>query len=196
MIDTTWFYNTNLKQYPKLQKILLSDNKTKFKLESQLISGNVGVGKTHNAILLARDYILSQADWHYTLEPCFVTFNHYLGYINDYKFGNPEMKAEAYYKLRELENSKLLIIDDLHNNFLSDYQQKEANNHFLQLLSVIYDKSDDHILIVTSNNSKDELQKAYTDSVCSRLFGMCQYIEVTGKDKRNRSDLKSDQKNM
>lgn len=191
-IQKTWFYETNLRHYPELQETLLSDQEAKLAYESQIISGNVGVGKTHNAILLVKEYLAKEYElggWYYAFEPYFMTFDTYLTCLHDYAFGSPEMKSQAIGRLREFENSQFLIFDDFHINLVSEYQRKTTNNNLLNLFSILYAKRDKIKLIVTTNNTKQEIQDTYGQSVCSRLFGMCNYIEVNGEDKRLQKKL-------
>lgn len=188
MINTTWFYNTNLKDYPELQETLLLETNTNLKLESQILSGNVGVGKTHNALILAKNYIKetfkNQNTWHYSFEPCFVNYMEFLQILSDMKFGSEENKAKAYYRLKDIKEAPFLIFDDLRAEHSSKYEKTTLDNALLDLLSVFWAGRKNRILIVTTNNTKKEIEKTYSQAVCSRLFGICKYLEVTGQDKR------------
>ena len=46
MIEKTWFYTTNLKNYPELQETLLLAEEKKAPCRSYVLGGNVGAGKT------------------------------------------------------------------------------------------------------------------------------------------------------
>lgn len=190
-IQETWFYQTNLKNYTELQDLLVSDSITKMELKSILLSGSVGAGKTYNAILAAKKYIETKFEenkhWHYSFEPVFISYMQYLEYLNNLKFGNDEQKSRAFYALRDLEDTPFLIFDDLRCQHASAYEKTTVDNALLNLLSVFWANRASRTVIVTTNNNKDELKESYSDAVCSRLFGLCEYIEVQGSDKRSKN---------
>lgn len=185
-LQNNWFYETNLKNYTELQETLLSDQKTNLKLQSWLITGTVGVGKTHNAILLARDYLQSLEYIHYSKLPYFIQFNDFITAIQAQRFGTEAQKNEAYYKLRDIKESQFLIIDDLHLDFSSKHEKALVEGELLAVLSEYWANRKSKIMIITSNYSKTQIKNGLSEAICSRLFGMCKYIEVTGKDKRNK----------
>jgi DNA replication protein DnaC len=187
MLQNNWFYQTNLHNYTELQETLLSEQVTGLKLESQVLSGSVGVGKTHNAILLARDYMKSLDFIHYTNLPMFIQFNDILTAVHNQRFGSDELKTEAYYKLRDIKTSQFVIIDDLFLKFSSDFEKTNVQNELLNILSEIWANRKNRILIVTTNYNQAEIRQSLSDAICSRLFGLCNYIEVGGKDKRIKS---------
>lgn len=187
-LQNTWFYTTNLKNYPELQETLTGELERKFELKSQILSGNAGIGKTTQAVLLARDYCQSveseQGTWHYSFEPSFVTFYEFKQILQDRQFGNEEQKAAAFYKLKDIRESPFLIFDDLRAERSSEYHQNLIDNALLDLLSEKFAARRTQTLIVTTNNTHKELTNHYSQAVCSRLFGMCEYIELEGEDKR------------
>ena len=187
-IQETWFYQTNLKNYTELQETLLTDKKTIFENKSQIISGSVGVGKTHNALLLAKKYMEETFEkenyWYYAFEPFFITYMDFIRLLQNKKFGSETEKSEAYYKLKELEESPFIIFDDLRCKFSSDYEKTTIDNALLDLLSNLWANRQNKTLIVTTNNTRPKIEKNFSEAVCSRLFALCQYLEVNGKDKR------------
>jgi DNA replication protein DnaC len=183
-LNNNWFFETNLANYPELQETLLSTQTTPFKIESQILSGDVGVGKTHNAILLARDYLNSLDYIHYTNLPLFIQFNDFVKMINDQRFGSEEQKTKAYYRLRDIRTSKFLVIDDFFLLFSSKFEKINVENELLNILSEIWADRKNRYLIVTTNYTDQEVRAELSDAICSRLFGLCRYLEVGGKDKR------------
>jgi len=190
MIKKTWFYETNLKNYPELQETLISETlETKLELKSYFLSGAVGYGKTTQAILLARKHInecyaFNFNNWHYSTEPNFVTFTRLLELLNDRQFGNEELKTKAHYELKDIQNTSFLILDDLRCNFTSIYQKNMVDAYLLELLSIFYADRKNKIIIITTNNLKKDVSKIYSDAVTSRIFGLCFYYELKGKDRR------------
>lgn len=187
-ITETWFYQTNLKAYTELQQTLLEEKKSIFENESQIISGTVGIGKTYNALLVAKQYMQDTFTknnyWHYSFEPFFITYMEFAKLLQNKKFGSEAEKSEAYYKLKELEESPFIIFDDLRCKFSSEYEKTTIDNALLDLLSNLWANRQNKTLIVTTNNTRPEIEKNFSEAVCSRLFGLCKYVEVNGKDKR------------
>jgi DNA replication protein DnaC len=132
-LQNNWFFETNLSNYPELQETLLSTQTTPFKIESQILSGDVGVGKTHNAILLARNYLKSLDCIHYSNLPLFIQFNDIIKTIHDQRFGSEEQKTKAYYQLRDIRTSKFVIIDDLFLLFSSKFEKINVENELLNI---------------------------------------------------------------
>lgn len=187
-IIDTWFYTTNLKNYAELQDICSSQASSNLELKSTIVSGSVGVGKTHNALLLAKEYINKiykiNNYWHYSFEPVLINYMEFIKLLENKKFGSEAEKSEAYYRLKDLQDAPFIIFDDLRCKFSSEYEKTTIDNALLDLLSHVWANRQTKTLIITTNNNQDEIKKAYSDAVYSRLFGLCQYLEVNGKDKR------------
>ena len=194
-IAESWFFKTNLSDYTELQTTLASGDPTKLKQSSQILAGKPGIGKTYNSILLARDFMVKRIQeigtWHYSFEPVFIEFMNLSNMmIHDMQFGSDEKKSQAFYKLKEIKESPFIIIDDLRCTFSSEYQKIQLDSHLLNLLSEIYSQRKNKILIITTNHTEQEIRKAYSNAVCSRLFGMCKYQELNGQDRRVTVDSK------
>lgn len=188
-IKKTWFYTTALQNYTELQEIFINEDlQAKKEVGSYFLSGNTGVGKTTEAILEARKWVIRTSEriqgWHYTFEPDYVTYVDFRRLLNDREFGNEESKTKAFYRLQELEQSKMLIFDDIRAESLSNYHKTQLDTALLDFLSRKYANRNEQFLVFTSNNTKDEISKCYSQAVCSRLFGICEYISITGEDRR------------
>jgi len=189
-IKDTWFYQTILKDEAELQSILTSQIETKLQPKSYLLAGNAGIGKTTQAFTLCRDYILANLEnWHYSKEPDFVTFYDFVDMIRETKkFGYSERKTKAYYRLEELTNSPFLIFDDLKCEKFSEYENKMIDDSLHQLMSSRYSNRKQHITIITTNNTIEEITDSRTsfisEATLSRIEGLCEYIYTTGIDRR------------
>lgn len=188
-ITDTWFYQTILKDEIELQSVLTSEIETKLQQKSYLLAGNAGIGKTTQAFTLCRDYILANLEtWHYSKEPDFITFYDFVEIIRQIKFGYSELKTKSYYRLEELTRSPFLIFDDLKCEKLSDYEDKMINDALHQLMSTRYSNRKQHITIITTNNTIEEITNSYTsfisEATLSRIEGLCEYIYTTGIDRR------------
>ena len=188
MITTTWFYNTLLTNSLELQSILLSDKQSTLpKLKSIFLSGSVGAGKTTQSLLLVRDYILATQEsqgWHYSFEPDYITFHDLIQICQDRQFGTDQQKDSAFYRLKEITETPFLILDDIHTDLSSNYQKSQMDSLLLQLFSVRFANRTKQKTIIISNCTEKEIRSYYPEAVCSRIFGICEYLEVQGKDKR------------
>lgn len=138
---------------------------------SLLFLGGTGLGKTHLSTAIAKTVMEKGYD---------VFYNSAVGMISDFefrRFGNGVASVDADDTARYTE-CDLLIIDDLGT---------EVVNQFT--LSCLY-----HVLntrlnlqkptIISTNLSKNELQKTYSDRIVSRLFGEYQLFLFSGTDVR------------
>lgn len=137
---------------------------------SILMMGGTGLGKTHLSSSLARKVIEKGNDVFYTgaidLFSQFET-QRFKTYSNE-----PNELIERYFEC------DLLIIDDLGTEMVNQFS-----------VSTLYNLLNDRLsrrkpTVVSTNLSKDEIQKKYTDRITSRMLGEYQVLFFVGTDVR------------
>lgn len=134
-----------------------------------LFFGNVGYGKTYIAASIANALI----DKGYS---CYMgTMANIASIMSS---GRDEVKREFYKSIKEYD---LFIIDDLGAERDTSYMDE-------MVYTVIDRRYHSHLpTIVTTNMDLDELKKPQTAArkrILSRLYEMCIFVEVKGKDRR------------
>ena len=86
--------------------------------------------------------------------------------------------AEADERVRQLETCELLILDDLGTEMVTEFSK-----------SALYTLINTRLLtgkktIISTNLTKDELERKYTPQICSRLQGEYQDLPFVGSDIR------------
>jgi len=140
-------------------------------LPGWILSGAVGVGKTHLAAALARSAAAAGR------EASFVPVAQLLqetrrGYSRDIAVG---LAAEAW--LLRL-NSPVVILDDLGIERITEDRLDVLQRQF----EAWYDR--DTALVITTNLGPAELRARYGDRVLSRLFQTTQLLPISGRDRR------------
>lgn len=137
---------------------------------SILMVGGTGLGKTHLSSAVARKIIEKGKDVFYTgaidLFEAF-EFQRFKSYTNE-----PNELIERYFE------SDLLIIDDLGTEMVNQFS-----------VSTLYNLVNDRLsrkkpTIISTNLSKEEIQKKYTDRITSRMLGEYQLLFFVGTDVR------------
>ena len=128
-----------------------------------LLLGNVGAGKTHAAVALAREVHDQGVE---------VLFRPALALIEDLK---PDGDPEA---LKRATKAGLLILDDLGTERRTDF----AADRISLLLVTRYD--DCLPTIITSNLAPDLLEKQVGERIWSRLYHDSLRIKTAGTDRR------------
>lgn len=143
---------------------------------SILMMGGTGLGKTHLSSAVARRVIERGSDVFYTgaidLFSQFET-QRFKTYTND-----PNELIERYFEC------DLLIIDDLGTEIINQFT-----------VSTLYNLLNDRLsrkkpTIISTNLSKDDIQKKYTDRITSRMFGEYQVLFFMGTDVRAQKLMK------
>ena len=137
---------------------------------SILMMGGTGLGKTHLSSSLARRVIERGNDVFYTgAIDLFSQFEiqRFKSYSNE-----PNELIERYFEC------DLLIIDDLGTEMVNQFS-----------VSTLYNLLNDRLsrrkpTVVSTNLSKDEIQKKYTDRITSRMLGEYQVLFFVGTDVR------------
>lgn len=138
--------------------------------KSILMMGGTGLGKTHLSSATAKRIIEKGKDVFYTgaidLFSQFET-QRFKSYTNE-----PNELIERYFEC------DLLIIDDLGTEMINQFS-----------VSTLYNLLNDRLsrkkpTVVSTNLSKDEIQKKYTDRITSRMLGEYQVLFFVGNDVR------------
>jgi len=139
--------------------------------QSILLMGGTGLGKTHLSSAVARGAIERGGDVFYTgaidLFSTFETDRFRSSYSHE-----PNELIERYFEC------DLLIIDDLGTEMINQFS-----------VSTLYNLINDRLLrkkptVISTNLSKEDIQKKYTDRITSRLFGEYIVLQFFGTDIR------------
>jgi DNA replication protein DnaC len=165
---------------------------------SYFIKGDVGVGKSHLAVALMRDYLKSikpeydeQRKEYYFDDltdhlPCFIEVPELLLRIRDtyrsrtgtYIDKGIETEKDI---VEHFTKTPFLVLDDLGTEKASDFST-------LMLYLIINRRcTSGKTTIITSNLNLDEIRERLSDRISSRIKGMCREINVHGNDKRYES---------
>ncbi len=155
--------------------------------QSYFIRGNVGVGKSHMAVAIMREYLREikpeydeqRKEYLYHPEqtlPVFVEVPELLLRIRDtYNDASKESEKDIvdYYS-----STPFLVLDDLGTEKASEFST-------LMLYLIINRRcTSGKTTIITSNLSLEQIKDRLSDRISSRVKGMCKEINVVGNDKR------------
>lgn len=151
--------------------------------KSLFLYGSQGTGKTHFMAALAKEMILNtpplyrfhrfERDFSYT--PLFVSTPELL------------MKIRASYNRNDLSEEEIL---DRYSEsdilMLDDLGAEKPTEWVLQTLYLIIDRRyrDMKRTIISSNYTLDQIAKRLDNRISSRIAGMCEVIQIKGKDRR------------
>lgn len=146
------------------------------------LAGQVGTGKTHTAWSAVGAWCVAaevipnppQIDWG-SGSPSVpqVIFTRMTDLLDDLRPGDDSRK-----RIRDCQNVKLLVIDDLGAEKASEWTQER----FYSVIDHRY--ANCMPLIVTSNIPPKELAEQTGDRAASRLAEMCEIVAMTGSDRR------------
>lgn len=149
-----------------------------------LMMGNAGLGKTHLAI-----GTISELTLQHGIQCIFKDFFYLLSELKEaYSSGTPENEV-----LFPLIDTEVLVIDELGKGRCNEWEL----NILDQLISKRYNSSKT-TLVTTNFIAKEYIKEDYDitslegrvgDRIASRLYEMCKFIHIEGKDhrKKNRS---------
>lgn len=157
-------FNKSIKQYNRTQ--------------SFFINGQAGVGKTHLAIAMLVEDILETPS-NSRLNVDFVSMLNLLAKIKS-TYGNKNSLLSEDYLLDYYSNLKDLYIDDIGIEQSSDW----ALARVYQIID--YRWGNNLRTIITSNHDLNSLSEKLDARISSRIEGMCNVIQLTGKDRRRR----------
>lgn len=176
------YYKKNANHYEMMRKNFefLKDYANTFDAktsESILLIGATGLGKTHLSSAVAKKVIEKGNDVFYTgAIDLFSQFE-----IQRFKSYNNESNE----LIDRYSECDLLIIDDLGTEMINQFS-----------VSTLYNLLNDRLsrrkpTIVSTNLSKDDIQKKYTDRITSRMFGEYKIVLCAGTDIRAQKLLKN-----
>jgi len=165
----------NYQTHPETQFILeeIDPFLTKKDSKGLLIFGPTGVGKTHLAVSLTREFLLRGED---------VLFrNLHRLFLEIRSSFDPNCDHDQTEKtlLDRYKNIPVLILDDLGSEQISSWSKK--------MLSMIVNdryESGQRRLIITSNLKLKEIEGLYSPRTSSLIVGMCKTLRITGRDYR------------
>jgi DNA replication protein DnaC len=156
--------------------------------QSYFLQGGVGVGKSHMAVALIRQYLESISPEYDgqrreffikdtdVIQPIFIEVPELLLRIRDtYNDKNTETEKDI---VDHFTETPFLVLDDLGTEKASDFST-------LMLYLIINRRSTSgKATIITSNLDLEEIKEKLSERVSSRIRGMCQFIHMTGNDQR------------
>lgn len=156
--------------------------------QSYYLNGGVGVGKSHMAVALIRQYLESISPEYdeqkrefyirdtQLVQPIFIEVPELLLRIRDtYNDKNQETEKDI---VDYFTQTPFLVLDDLGTEKASDFST-------LMLYLIINRRSTSgKATIITSNLDLEEIKEKLSERVSSRIRGMCQFIHMTGNDRR------------
>ena len=161
-------------------------------MQSYFIKGNVGVGKSHMAVAIMREYIMKGIKPEYDeqkkayfiydadlQQPIFIEVPELLLRIRDtYSKDNSELEKDI---VEFFTRTPYLVLDDLGSEKASEFST-------LMIYLIINRRcTQNKTTIITSNLDLTEIKERLSDRISSRIKGMCREINVSGNDKRYES---------
>jgi hypothetical protein len=134
------------------------------------IHGSAGVGKTVMACLIGREEILKLHDVKFISSPRLI-----MELQNTFK---KESIESAYEILETLSKREIIILDDIGAEKMTDFVRQAF--YFLINEREQWERK----TYITSNFSLSQLDQYIDGRVSSRIAGMCEIVELKGKDRR------------
>jgi DNA replication protein DnaC len=154
--------------------------------ESYFLHGQPGVGKTHIAVALMREMIVSDNEkiivhpgllkYYLPTYPKMATVPDLLLEIREcFNTRSDETEKSL---IEKYAGKKCLVLDDLGPEKSTDWS--------IQTLYSIIDRRyrDMRQTLITSNLALDEIAEKVGDRIASRIAGLCRVVEIKGKDRR------------
>ena len=133
--------------------------------------GNVGAGKTHTATALANELMEKQM-----VEVLFLSLPATVARVK--KTFDSEVKTADSELFERMKHVELLVLDDMGVEKLSDWLEDEI----YQLIDHRW--KNQKPMIITSNQSLDDLYKHYKPQIASRIWSCCKAIKFSNRDRR------------
>ena len=145
---------------------------------SCFITGSCGTGKTHIAVGSLKYFVQQLPCRHfqdlYLTEAIFITVPELL------------MKIRSCFSLNDCEETIVNKYSSIPFLVLDDLGVEKTSDWALQTLYIIINTrySNCFQTVITSNFSVEEIAEKLGDRIASRITGMCDIINLTGKDRR------------
>lgn len=145
----------------------------KYKNTSCFFWGEVGTGKSVLAAAIAKDYIARNGKVKWINYPEFIKM-----IKSEINQGETGWSNATWQEEQITEFKGVLVIDDLGAEYLTDFVKEVTyrllNKRELSVLPVI----------ITSNYNLNEIDAFIDRRISSRIIGMCEVIQLAGKDQR------------
>lgn len=154
---------------------------------SVFLTGLRGVGKTHYAVALLRDYLLNAEPRGHVKNPF---YGHGFGLPDAAFITAPELLLAIRDSFRDnSERTEKEIIDQYADSdclILDDLGAEKTSKYSLQTLYTLLDRRyrEERQTVITSDLSLDALAKKLDDRIASRIAGLCKVLTLRGLDKR------------
>lgn len=159
-------YIKTTEQHPRFDELY---EKIKVK-KSLYITGKVGVGKTQLAVDLVREYISKKTLYGIPM------FHNATRLLTTLRSSYGTFNTHEVYK--QIRKAEILIIDDLGVEKSTEW----INEALYMLINDRYETM--RQTIVTTNLTIKEISTLFNDRIASRIVEMCEYVELTGVDRR------------
>lgn len=133
-----------------------------------ILAGQAGAGKTMLAVCII--------NWCFkkSIEPVnclFVSVSELADLVySQYRKEEHERQARYHQLFKDIKDCDLLVLDDLGSESSMQYSSQEASNTIQKALFRIGDLMQGKALIITTNNSEEQLVEIYNDKIVSRLL--------------------------
>ena len=131
------------------------------KIFTTLFQGKTGAGKSHLAMAILRNLNETLQD----VECAFINVRSMIMEIKD-TWHNEDNPHTALYFVDLLSRVDFLVLDDLGNESADD----KANKTVLEVLTEVLESRQDKATIITTNCTREQLEKIYTKALISRTL--------------------------
>ncbi|WP_102694159.1 ATP-binding protein [Rummeliibacillus pycnus] len=165
----------------RLARQAVAHYKTK-KVFTTLFQGNTGAGKSHLAMAIVRNLNETLND----VECVFVNVRSMIMEIKD-SWRNEDNPHTSMYFADLLSRVDFLVLDDLGNESADD----KANKTVLEILTEVLESRQDKATIITTNCTREQLERIYTKALISRTLKITALIifEKTNDKRIKKYDL-------
>lgn len=133
--------------------------------------GNIGAGKTHTATAVSNELIQN-----HLVQVLFLNLWEVAQRVKN--TFEKETKQQDSTLFEDMKKVELLVIDDIGVEKVSDWLAE-------QIYLVVNHRYENRLpMIVTSNQSLEDLARTHRPQICSRLQEMCRVVKFTGTDRR------------